>query len=44
MYPKDFLTQIVRSDGEIQKKLEEWIREAKIYQKITLDKINQIRL
>jgi hypothetical protein len=44
VYPKDFLVQIVRSDDEIRKKLEEWINEAASYQKITLDKINQIRL
>ena len=42
VYPKDFLMQIVRSDVEIRKKLEEWINEATSYQNLSLEKINQI--
>jgi DNA-binding MarR family transcriptional regulator len=44
MYPKDFLMQIIRSDVEIRKKLEEWIDEATSYQKLASDRMNEIHL
>jgi hypothetical protein len=44
MYPKDFLMQIIRSDVEIRKKLEEWINEATSYQKLASDRMNEIHL
>ena len=44
MYPKDFLMQIIRSDVEIKKKLEEWIDEATSYQKLASDRMNEIHL
>jgi DNA-binding MarR family transcriptional regulator len=44
VYPKDFLMQIVRSDGDIRKKLKEWIYEATIYQKLALARMNEIHL
>lgn len=40
-YPKDFLMQIVNSDDNIRTKLTEWIKEAMIYQKLALEKMNQ---
>jgi hypothetical protein len=44
VYPKDFLMQTVRSDGDIRKKLKEWIYEATSYQKLASDKLNEIHL
>ena len=44
VYPKDFLMQIIRSDVEIRKKLEEWIDEATSYQKLASDRMNEIHL
>ena len=44
VYPKDFLMQIIRSDVEIKKKLEEWIDEATSYQKLASDRMNEIHL
>jgi hypothetical protein len=44
IYPIDFLMQIVKSDDNIRNTLTEWIKEAMIYQKLALDKMNQIYL
>jgi DNA-binding MarR family transcriptional regulator len=44
VYPKDFLMQTVRSDGDIRKKLKEWINDATVYQKLAYDRMNKIHL
>jgi hypothetical protein len=42
MYPKNFLIDIIRSDGKIREYLLEWIREANTYQRLALEKMNEI--
>jgi hypothetical protein len=42
IYPIDFLMQIVNSDDNIRNNMTDWIKEAVIYQKLALDKMNQI--
>jgi hypothetical protein len=44
VYPKDFLIQIVASDDQIRNKLREWITESTNYQKLALEKMDQICL
>ena len=44
VYPKDLLNRIVVYDDEIRNKLKEWIKESKSYQKLTLEKIDDIYL
>jgi hypothetical protein len=44
VYPKDFLNQIVFVDDQIRSKLKEWIKESKNYQKLALEKMNDIYL
>jgi hypothetical protein len=42
VYPKDFLTQMIRSDDDIRKHMLQWIREAAAYQRLALNKMNEI--
>jgi len=42
VYPKDFLTQIIRRDDDIRKHMLEWIKQAAAYQSLALDKMNKI--
>ena len=42
VYPKDLLDQIVVADDQIRNKLKEWIKESKSYQKIALEKMDDI--
>jgi hypothetical protein len=42
IYPIDFLMQIVNSDDNIRNNMTDWIKEAASYQKLALDKMNQI--
>jgi hypothetical protein len=44
IYPKDFLTQIIKSDDDIRKHMLQWIKEAAAYQRLALDKMNKIYL
>ena len=44
VYPKDFLIQIVASDDQIRNRLREWITESTNYQKLALEKMDQICL
>lgn len=44
VYPKDFLIQIVGSDDQIRNKVKEWITESTRYQKLTLERMDQIYL
>jgi hypothetical protein len=41
MYPKDFLMDIIRSDQDIPRMFEEWIKEAAGYQELALSKLNK---
>jgi hypothetical protein len=43
-YPKDFLGQLVFADNQIRNKLKEWIKESKSYQKLALEKMDDIYL
>ena len=42
VYPKDRLNRIAISDDEIRNKLKGWIKESKSYQKLTLEKLDDI--
>lgn len=44
LYPKDFPNQIVVADDQIRNKLKEWIKESKSYQKLALEKMDDIYL
>ena len=44
VYAKGFLNQIVFADDQIRNKLKEWIKESKSYQKLALEKIDDIYL
>ena len=41
MYPKDFLMDIVRSDDEIRRRLEQWTSEATLYQELALKQMSK---
>ena len=42
VYPNGFLNQIVFADDQIRNKLREWIKESKSYQKLALEKMDDI--
>jgi hypothetical protein len=44
VYAKGFLDQIVFADDQIRNKLKEWIKESKSYQKLALEKMDDIYL
>jgi hypothetical protein len=44
VYAKGFLNQIVFADDQIRNKLKEWIKESKSYQKLALEKMDDIYL
>ncbi|HXX95921.1 MAG TPA: hypothetical protein VEL11_02225 [Candidatus Bathyarchaeia archaeon] len=44
VYPKDLLNRIAASDDQISKRLKGWIKESKSYQKLTLEKMEDIYL